>query len=151
VSAIGSVRSSLLMSSDTMGADEEGIRADRPTKIVCNRIRQETAALRDFGPAYDGFGSNSVIRQCRLNVRITPESRPERFVMPCRTSATRRHKQCSKGGASYSITSSAVICMISGTVRPSALAVLRLMTSSNFVGCTTGKSPALSPFNILAT
>jgi hypothetical protein len=46
VSTTGSVRSSLLMSSDTrgwMGADEEGIRADRPTKIVCNRIRQESS------------------------------------------------------------------------------------------------------------
>ena len=35
----------------------------------------------------------------------------------------------------YSTTSLAVICMISGTVRPSALAVLRLITSSNLVGC----------------
>ncbi len=34
----------------------------------------------------------------------------------------------------YSITSSAVICMIKGIVTPSALAVLRLMTSSNLVG-----------------
>src|SRR6202011_1299178 len=34
----------------------------------------------------------------------------------------------------YSITSLAVICMISGTVRPSALAVLRLIASSNLVG-----------------
>src|SRR5262249_31290223 len=33
----------------------------------------------------------------------------------------------------HSITSSAVICMIVGTVRPSALAVLRLITSSNLV------------------
>ena len=24
-------------------------------------MREETAALRDFGPAYDGFGSNPVI------------------------------------------------------------------------------------------
>ena len=30
-------------------------------------------------------------------------------------------------------------------VRPSALAVLRLMTSSNFVGCSTGRSPGLAP------
>ncbi len=36
-------------------------------------------------------------------------------------------------------------------VRPSALAVLRLITSSNFVGCSTGRSPGLAPCRILAT
>src|SRR5262249_30578015 len=48
----------------------------------------------------------------------------------------------------HSITSSAVICMISGTVRPSALAVLRLITSSNLVGCTTGRSAGFAPLRI---
>src|SRR6266545_759163 len=48
----------------------------------------------------------------------------------------------------HSITSSAVICMISGTVRPSALAVLRLMTSSNLVGCSTGRSAGFAPLRI---
>jgi hypothetical protein len=28
---------------------------------------------------------------------------------------------------------------------------LRLMTSSNFVGCSTGRSAALAPFKILST
>ena len=32
--------------------------------------------------------------------------------------------------------------------RPSALAVLRLMTSSNFVGCMTGRSPGFSPLRM---
>jgi hypothetical protein len=41
----------------------------------------------------------------------------------------------------YSITSSASASSLSGTVRPSALAVLRLITKSNFVGCMIGKSP----------
>ena len=35
--------------------------------------------------------------------------------------------------------------------RPSALAVLRLITSSNFVGCSTGRSAGLAPFRILST
>src|SRR5262245_4582263 len=46
----------------------------------------------------------------------------------------------------HSITSSAVICMINGTVRPSAFAVLRLITNSSLVGCSTGKSVGLAPF-----
>src|SRR5712691_390900 len=38
-----------------------------------------------------------------------------------------------------------------GIVRPRALAVLRLITSSNLVGCATGRSPGLAPFRILST
>src|SRR6516165_4562833 len=51
----------------------------------------------------------------------------------------------------HSITSSALACSISGTVRPSALAVLRLMNSSNFVDCTTGRSAGLVPARIRPT
>ena len=36
-------------------------------------------------------------------------------------------------------------------VNPSALAVFRLMTNSNFVGCSTGRSAGLAPFKILST
>src|SRR6266496_3168235 len=48
----------------------------------------------------------------------------------------------------YSITSSARASSKGGTVKPSALAVLRLITSSNLVGCNTGRSVGLTPFNI---
>jgi hypothetical protein len=34
-------------------------------------------------------------------------------------------------------------------VRPSAWAVFRLMTNSNFIGCSTGKSLGLVPLRIL--
>src|SRR5262245_19081613 len=36
-------------------------------------------------------------------------------------------------------------------VKPIALAVLRLMTNSNLVGCSTGKSAGLAPFRTLST
>src|SRR6516164_7378473 len=45
----------------------------------------------------------------------------------------------------HSMTSSARASKDCGTVSPRALAVLRLMTSSNFVGCTTGRSPGIAP------
>jgi len=45
---------------------------------------------------------------------------------------------------SYSITSSARAMSVGGTVRPSALAVLRLMISSARVTCWTGRSSFLS-------
>jgi hypothetical protein len=50
----------------------------------------------------------------------------------------------------YSITSSASERndLVSS---PSALAVVRLMTSSNFVGCSTGRSPGFVPRSILST
>src|SRR5262249_30347458 len=50
--------------------------------------------------------------------------------------------------APHSITSSAATCNVSGTFRPSAFAVFRLMTSSNLVGCKTGNSAGLSPLRI---
>ena len=48
----------------------------------------------------------------------------------------------------HSITSSAVARSVGGTSRPSALAVCWLMTSSNRVGCNTGRSPGFSPLSI---
>jgi hypothetical protein len=51
----------------------------------------------------------------------------------------------------HSITSSARASSVGGISRPNALAVLRLITSSNFVGCITGKSAGLVPFKILPT
>jgi hypothetical protein len=51
---------------------------------------------------------------------------------------------------SYSISSSARASKVGGTVMPSAFAVPRLMTSSNFVGCRTGRSAGLVPLRILA-
>ncbi len=47
--------------------------------------------------------------------------------------------------APHSITSSAAASSNCGTVRPSALAVFRLITSSNLVGCCTGDRPAWRP------
>jgi hypothetical protein len=40
---------------------------------------------------------------------------------------------------------------VRGIVNPSVAAVLLLMTRSNLVGCSTGRSSGLVPFNILST
>src|SRR6266436_6285438 len=45
----------------------------------------------------------------------------------------------------HSITSSARASSVGGTSMPSALAVCRLITNSNFVDCSTGKSAGLVP------
>src|SRR5262249_48009876 len=48
----------------------------------------------------------------------------------------------------HSITPSARCCRNHGTSRPSALAVLRLTTSSNLVGACTGRSAGFSPLRM---
>jgi hypothetical protein len=48
----------------------------------------------------------------------------------------------------HSITSSANASSLSGTSRPSAFAVFRLITSSNLVGCMTGRVDGLAPLRI---
>src|SRR5262245_1311110 len=53
--------------------------------------------------------------------------------------------------AFHSITSSARAMRVGGTSRPSAFAVVRLMTRSNLVGCSTGISAAFAPRRILST
>src|SRR5262249_52661314 len=53
--------------------------------------------------------------------------------------------------ARHWITSSARASTAGGMVRPRAFAVLRLITSSNFVGCSTGRSAGLAPFKTLST
>jgi hypothetical protein len=52
---------------------------------------------------------------------------------------------CSAAKDRYSITSSAVESSDGGIVTPRALAVLRLMMSSNLTGCWTGRSAGFSP------
>ena len=52
------------------------------------------------------------------------------------------------GAFRYSITSSARAITESGTVMPSALAVLRLMLRWKSVGCSNGRSAGLAPFKM---
>src|SRR5262245_39768364 len=51
----------------------------------------------------------------------------------------------------HSMTWSARASTDCGIVRPSALAVLRLITNSNLVGRSTGRSAGFIPFRILST
>src|SRR5262245_4812345 len=51
----------------------------------------------------------------------------------------------------YSITSSARARISSGTFKPSAIATVTLIAKSNFVGCSTGRSPGFAPRRILST
>src|SRR5262249_37395554 len=61
--------------------------------------------------------------------------------------AEKRHELA----AFHSITSSARASSVGGTSRPSAFAVVRLITRSNLVGCSTGMSAGFAPRKILST
>src|SRR5215831_16320130 len=63
---------------------------------------------------------------------------------PCRGAAEQRDELA----AFHSMSSSASNWIELGTSIPSALAVCRLMTSANFVDCSTGRSLGLAPLRI---
>ena len=72
-----------------------------------------------------------------------PRAEPRGKELPTVSHRDRNHHT-----RAYSITSSASICIETGTSIPSALAVFKLMTSSNFVGCRTGRSAGFLPIRI---
>src|SRR5262249_47454083 len=65
--------------------------------------------------------------------------------------SSRAAEQRDELAAFHSITSSARASRLSGTVSPSALAVLRLITSSYLVGACTGRSAGFSPLRMRST
>src|SRR5262249_41828604 len=85
------------------------------------------------------------------NAVENPDHRHRRLLRPRRQRPRRRaaEQRDELATPDHSITSSARASNVGGTSRPSALAVLRLITSSNLVGCRTGKSFGLIPLRIL--
>ena len=106
---------------------------------------------RRFAPGEMGFQGSSCTATILEHLRsmsalppiadIVEHDRHVRFVPKADMQQRRR----------YSITWSASNCIEDGTLRPNALAVFILMTSSNLVGCSTGRSAGFAPFSILST
>ena len=69
----------------------------------------------------------------------------------CPFSATKRLMHRSKQHGYSSITVSALVSSAGGTMRPSALAVLRLITNSYLTGAWTGSSLGFSPLRMRST
>src|SRR6516164_8962250 len=99
--------------------------------------------------AYDQFLSTGILQPLsRGEVRGSFAS-----ILPCPLSCplSPLPDPCSAADRSYSITSSARASSVGGTSRPSAFAVLRLITSSNLVDACTGRSAGFSPLRIRST
>ena len=92
------------------------------------------------------------MRKCRRNIRqvrtirIIPDPVPSAYYKEIS-----RHQTPPRCSISYSNTSSASTSRLCGIVRPSALAVFRLIAYSNKVGCSIGSSPGFAPRRIRAT
>ena len=78
-----------------------------------------------------------------------------RRLLRARRERPRRRRAAKQGdelaAGSHSINSSARSKIASGIFSPIALAVVRLMTRSNLVGCSTGMSAGFAPRKILST
>ena len=112
--------------------------ADQPVVSVSGKQRRSAGRAR-FNPG-ERSGSSSPGRLCVSSVGaalLQEDQMPD----PPRYELVPPH----------SITSSARASRNGGTVSPIVLAVLRLMTNSNFVGCSTGRSAGFSPLRILST
>src|SRR6516165_4786422 len=96
------------------------------------------------------FGSKADIKACPRDVRFTPKSGHRLSLSGCPLCAKSGLTQCNKKDR-YSMTSSARTSRDDGTVRPRALAVLRLTINSNVTGCSKGKSSGFVPRKILST
>src|SRR5262245_6966431 len=103
----------------------------------------EPVSFADGYPA--GPGVPSLTRCSAARLLLGKASCPLLGKTSCPLWANSGHQQL------YSITSSARASSVAGTSKPSALAVVTLMTRSNLVGCSTGISPGFAPRRILST
>src|SRR5262245_525674 len=157
------VRTHLSRSADVSAT----IRRDHVIDLVVGNRRPNTVHFNFVVIANDATLGRPTIDQIAAQTSVVSSELRVEALMPfivARTvvSLLRRSVHTKKQGnraaeqrdelaALHSITSSAVCRNGSGTVRPSAFAVLRLMTSSYLVGCWTGRSLALAPLRIRST
>src|SRR6266545_1140236 len=98
-------------------------------------------------PAHEFFAEWIVVRGSRPDV---PDTRRLARLLRARGERPRGRtaEQRDEFAAIHSITSSARASSVGGTSRPSALAVLRLTTSSNLTGAWTGNSLGFEPWRM---
>ena len=102
------------------------------------------AAVGFYDGAWTVMPRMFTMSQLHLNEQTSTETTRRSHQCQLRTHAPQQH-------ACYSITSSARARSVAGISRPSAFAVLRLMTNSYLVGAWTGRSAGLSPLRMRST
>jgi hypothetical protein len=120
----------------------------KPVSATCSSVDAGTVG----GAVCMSLGAVSSSRPC---LGFGSHQNPKTTQPLLRPHSNRPRSRCTpeerdEVAAGHSMTSSARSRIDVGTSRPSAFAVLRLMTSSNFVGCRTGNSAGLVPRRIRA-
>jgi hypothetical protein len=120
-----------------------------------------SAMLRSNGgtirtTSVEGLGLTSLLSFRLSNLgpqypRFLPCSRRLRARTLCAINGREQVQDIASEECHYSITSSARASSMDGIARPSALAVLKLITNSNLVGCSTGRSAGFAPLSIRST
>src|SRR5262245_40540433 len=99
-----------------------------------------------------GKNASNRIGRSASGERYHHSYRPQRIVLRLRRDRPRRRRAAEQrqelAPLAHSITSSAVASSEGGTVRRSIRAVEPLITSSNLLDCTTGKSAGLAPLRM---
>src|SRR5262249_10715371 len=134
--------------------------------LIANQLGSELgkAIILVRIPPFDGYIASFDIAQvvqalaercqairCRWSSRAQPSDYRFRRLLTARCERPRdcrAAEQRYERAALHSITSSARARTVAGMSRPSALAVLRLITNSNFTVCCTGRSAGFSPLRI---
>ena len=111
---------------------------------VCGAaIESRACRIWVMSARHDPTGLATHVRFPPIATELLHRGRPPLWANSCREQV--------RQSKAYSITSSAVNSSFGAISMPSALADLRLMTSSNLAGCTTGKSPGFSPLRMRPT
>src|SRR5262249_31175164 len=133
-------------------SDQIGSKRGQPIKLTLGPAEFDRHVM-DLDKA--GFAQAAADCGYKLGIRRCWRSQDADH-RPCRLLRARRERPRGRRAAEngdelaslHSITSSARASRLSGTVRPSAFAVLRLLTSSYFVGACTGRSTGFSPLRM---
>ena len=123
---------------DTLSAGLSSAAA--PLRGTCNRKTSRTIAKSRFIAIFD---LGVLISECRMNDRLE--------YVDSLDSQSSLLKIVTQSKIGHLMTRSARTSTFGGIVRPICLAAFRLMTNSNFMGCSTGRSAGLAPLRILST
>ena len=126
-------------------------RGDLPPSDI--RSRRSGPRRSQFRSGPGGTRSRDAARSAATCCARKPTTGICRLLRPRRQRPRRRRaaEQRDELAPLHSITSSARASSVGGTSRPSALAVLRLITSSYLVGACTGRSAGFSPLRMRST